>query len=355
MASSTNERAGGLPARITELIGTNGPITFDRFVDLALYDEAAGFYGTGGRAGGRQGDFVTSVEVGPLFGAVVADWLDSTWRSVGCPERFVVAEAGAGVGTLYRAIRRALPDCLEALDFTLVERSASQRAAHGELAGTVRSMAEIPDGPLHVILANELLDNLGFGIAERIVDGWVEVLIDIEDGHLVYAVGDRPGAGLAHLSELAPDARVGDRVPIAGQAADWVRRAVDRADRVLAFDYTAYTSELAERGMAGWLRTYSAHARGVDPLAVPGSCDITHDVPVDQLPAPSLVHRQADWLRANGIDERVEAARRVWAERAHIGDLRAVIARSAIGEAAALTDPEGLGAFSVLEWGPIAS
>ena len=38
------------------------------------------------------------------------------------------------------------------------------------------------------------------------------------------------------------------------------------------------------------------------------------------------------------------------AERKHIGDLQAVRARSRVTEAAALTDPAGLGGFAVLEW-----
>ena len=50
------------------------------------------------------------------------------------------------------------------------------------------------------------------------------------------------------------------------------------------------------------------------------------------------------------MGDRVEAARQVWTERAHIGDLQAIAARSAIGEAEALTDRDGLGAFLVLEW-----
>src|SRR5690606_41475775 len=48
----------------------------------------------------------------------------------------------------------------------------------------------------------------------------------------------------------------------------------------------------------------------------------------------------------------VEDARRTWRERAHIGDLAAVAARSRVTEADALLDPAGLGGFAVLEWRP---
>jgi hypothetical protein len=46
----------------------------------------------------------------------------------------------------------------------------------------------------------------------------------------------------------------------------------------------------------------------------------------------------------------VAAARATWHERASLGDLDALKARSRVGEADALTDPSGLGAFRVLEW-----
>ena len=65
---------------------------------------------------------------------------------------------------------------------------------------------------------------------------------------------------------------------------------------------------------------------------------------------PSAEHSQADWLVAWGIEELVEEGRRVWAERAGVGDLAALRARSRAVESEALTDPTGLGAFRVLEW-----
>ena len=44
------------------------------------------------------------------------------------------------------------------------------------------------------------------------------------------------------------------------------------------------------------------------------------------------------------------AARATWNERAHLGDLEAVKARSRVSEGDALLDASGLGAFRVLEW-----
>ena len=339
-----------LNAVLVAEIDAAGPMPFERFVDRALYDPDRGFYATHGQAGGRRGDFVTSVEIGPLFAAVIADWLDAAWRDEGEPSDFRVAEVGAGVGTLFRGINRAKPACLESLTYTLVERSAAMRVAHQSLpTERWRSSGELPKASQHVVVANELLDNLAFGIAERVEGGWAPVHIGLGLSELSLQV-QQPDPALDHLTGLAPDAALSDRVPVASEARAWVADACVLARRVLVFDYAATTAELAERGQASWLRTYAAHTRGHDPLDQIGQRDITHDVPTDQLPTPYLQQTQADWLGTNGMGDRVEAARQVWTERAHIGDLQAIAARSAIGEAEALTDPDGLGAFLVLEW-----
>src|SRR3954470_24557624 len=118
-------------ARLVERIARHGPLPYEAFVDAALYDPDGGFYASGGAAG-RRGDFLTSPEVGPLFGAVVARALDEWWTGAGCPDPYVVVEAGAGSGTLARAVLAAAPGCAVALRYVLVERSASLRARHGE-------------------------------------------------------------------------------------------------------------------------------------------------------------------------------------------------------------------------------
>jgi SAM-dependent MidA family methyltransferase len=122
---------------------------------------------------------------------------------------------------------------------------------------------------------------------------------------------------------------------------------------MVVLDYGRPAADLATRPVDDWLRTYRQHARGGPPLEALGTQDITAEVPIDLLdPAPDRDRSQAEWLRDHGLDELVAEGRRTWAERAGIGDLAAVRARSRITEAEALTDPAGLGAFRVLEWLP---
>jgi SAM-dependent MidA family methyltransferase len=116
----------------------------------------------------------------------------------------------------------------------------------------------------------------------------------------------------------------------------------------------ATTAELARRPWRDWLRTYRGHERGAHPLVAPGAQDVTSDVALDQVSAalgpPQRVRTQAAFLAAHGIGELVAEGARIWRERAHVADLAALAARSRLRESDALTDPDGLGAFTVAEW-----
>ncbi len=81
----------------------------------------------------------------------------------------------------------------------------------------------------------------------------------------------------------------------------------------------------------------------------PTSCSSRLDAAA---PFPRLrTDRQADWLAALGIDDLVAEGRRRWEAGAARGELEALAGRSRITEAAALTDPDGLGAHHVVLYG----
>lgn len=246
--------------------------------------------------------------MGSLFGEVLS-------RAIG--DVRTVVEVGAGEGTLAASIQRASTAEYVALEF----------------ADT------LPDHVDGVIIANELLDNLPFRLFERGSDGWLEVYV--EDGTEVFVPAEVP---------IEVNAPLGGRVPLQERTAQWVRDATEAAPRVIAFDYTSTTVAMAHRPWTEWVRTYRAQGRGAHPLKRVGEQDITCQVAIDQLPPPTRVMTQAEFLREHGLDELVDAARSAWQERAHIGDLQALKHRARLTEADALADPAGLGGFTVLEW-----
>lgn len=324
------------------------PVPFDEFMREALYGEN-GFYTrpNGGHAG-RRGDFLTSPEVGPLFGAVIANYLDAEWARIGRPEQFTMVDAGAGPGTLARSILAAGPACADALDYVAVEVSAPQRERHPD---GVTSLATMPTAPIDgVIIANELLDNLPFRLA--VFDsGWREAYVAVDQlgapSEMLSAPFDPPPA------QLPTGAALGARVPLVEQAATFVEdaRQLLRSGSALIIDYgVPLTAELAMRPWREWLRTYRGNERGDHYLTAPGSQDITTDIPFDQLPEADAMRTQAQFLQRWGIDELVTEGKQVWEAHAARPGLEAMRMRSRISEAEALLDPSGLGNFLVAEW-----
>ena len=370
---------------LAERIHRAGPVPFSTFVEAALYDPETGFFATGHGAGRAGGDFVTSPEVGPLFGVCVARALDGWWRELGEPDPFIVMEAGAGTGRLCREVLRAEPECAPALRYVLVERSAALREQQRELL-TVEPFEHAlgpsspdlegvpesgrwqrPDRRARsrscprssvdgVVIANELLDNLPFDVVERTDDGWLEIRVGVTDTGEFHEVPVRAAEELvAWLDGLDPP--VGTRVPVQRAIEEWIDDRASRLRRgvVLIVDYAVELDDLVARADE-WLRTYRGHERGGDPLDEPGTQDITTDVLLPTLRRDAqragftIAHEssQADWLRDLGIDELVAEGRARWEAGAARGDLEALAGRSRVTEAAALTDPAGLGAHTVL-------
>ena len=371
---------------------------FDVFVEEALYG-TGGFFASG-RGAGRDsdrgttgGDFITSPEVGPLFGALVGEALDRWWDGLEQPDPYVVVEAGAGRGRLASDVVRAEPRCLRALRYVLVERSATMREAQRNLlrlepadeafgpyssaAGSdaplpvrasgpvITSLDELPGVEFEgVVIANELLDNLPFGIACFTADGWAEVRVGLHRaGDFVEVLVPVLPVDAAALDRVTAGLTVdvGARLPLPRGLDDRLRRVAttQRHGYVVLLDTMDTAAGMLARGPDQWLRTYRGHAPGGPALVDPGTRDLVADVVVEQLSHAAadagfvvlLETTQATWLDDLGLAARVDEGRRLWDERAAVGDLDALEARSRSTQAAALTDPEGLGAHRVVVLG----
>lgn len=331
---------------------------FDAYVERCLYGQD-GFYATSGTAGRRRGDFLTSPEVGPLFGAVLTRALVATWQAAGRPEPFTVHDVGCGPGTLLRTVSVALDDLVAAGELSARERAAWSLVGVDRVTTDGASVTELPDDlSTSVVVANELLDNLPFRVlvGGAGLDGLAEVRVSTGPDGPVEVVGpvDGGGAPAWFPADAVEGLAVGRRSPLLEQARAWVDAVLARNPlAVLVFDYGAPTTvELVERG--GWLRTYRRHHRGHDPLTEPGRSDITTDVAWDQLPTPDRLETQADFLRRWGVDGLVDEGRRRWREAAAAPNVTALRMRSRTVEVDALLDPDGLGGWWVASWSNLA-
>ena len=328
------------------IAAAGGVIPFSQFMQISLYGEN-GFYTNSGKAGRRGGDFITSPEVGPLFGTVIARYLDECWQKLGSPTKFDVVECGAGPGTLARSIFAAKPRCLQALNYVAVEVSAAQRMLHPK---GVESRETMPDHPINgVILANELLDNLPFRLF--VFDGaWLEAFVaQTPDGAFVEVL-HKPSALPAVLPQTAT---LGSRVPIQDDACTWINNALSLIERgsLLLFDYCSdTTAEVAAMPWREWLRTYKEHERGGHYLLAPGSQDVTAQVVLDQLLTGFVAMTQAQFLQQWGIEELVLEGKEYWEKLSGAPDVAAIKMRSRATEAQSLLASGGLGGFTALEW-----
>lgn len=278
------------------------PLSFAQFMQWALYCPVYGYYDKEGDSIGRQGDFYTSVSVGPLFGQLLAAqfaaWLEESFRVASSPENPLhVVEAGAHRGHLARDILTWLqqyrPLLFSRLQYWIVEPSARGRtwqeqtlAAFQDRVRWAAEIEHVAGGRARgVVFANELLDALpvhrfGWDAARR---AWFEWGVAVRDDRLVWtrmSPSFDPAPDAPHeLLAVLPDGFTLERCPAAEA---WWRRAatvLDTGSRLLTFDYGGCEEDFwrPERP-AGTLRAFRGHRQQPDLLKDPGHQDLTADV-----------------------------------------------------------------------------
>ena len=150
-----------------EISAARGWISFDRYMDLALYAPGLGYYSAGAGKLGSAGDFTTAPEVSRLFGVCVAQQCAEILRHVAGGS---ILEIGAGTGRLAVDVLGRLESLGAGLEhYYILEVSADlrerqQRLIHQalpHLAQRVTWLDAVPSAPFDgVILANEVMDAL---------------------------------------------------------------------------------------------------------------------------------------------------------------------------------------------------
>ncbi|MEE4199729.1 class I SAM-dependent methyltransferase [Erythrobacter sp.] len=315
------EKAKNLGQTFRRLIKETGPISLAHYMA-----ESNARYYTSRDPLGEEGDFITAPEVSQMFGELVGLWFADLWVRMGARKHIHFVELGPGRGTLSKdALRTAAR-----YDFDpqvhFVEVSPALRKLQREAFPDVHHHDDIStlpeDAPL-LIVANEFFDALPIHQLVRAADGWHERMVGLaeapdgsvrEDADFAFVAGSEPmdaivpkswrSASQGTMIETSPAATA-----LMGAIAE---RLKEQGGAALIFDYGAL-----ELRAGSTLQALRAHEK-VDPFAHPGQADLTAHVDFELLKSVAEANgadvmgltMQGDWLRAMGIDVRLEALQR---------------------------------------------
>jgi SAM-dependent MidA family methyltransferase len=301
---------------IKAMIRSEGPITVERYMELALAHPEHGYYMSRDPFG-ASGDFTTAPEVSQMFGELIGLWAAEVWTTMGQPNPIRLIELGPGRGTLMSDALRAariVPEFRAALDVILIETSPKlaeiqyETLNHsGAPVAWQPSLAEAPDGPA-IVIANEFLDALP--VRQYVMSGgrWRErtVRIDVK-GELAF--------GVAREAEpsLPPAGEEGDILEINPSSHRLVYELSARLARqggaALFIDYGHVFS-----GIADTLQALKDH-RPVPVLHEPGEVDLTAHVDFAAMARSARAAgaavfgpiEQGDFLGLLGLETRAQA------------------------------------------------
>jgi SAM-dependent MidA family methyltransferase len=337
--------------KLRERILRDGPLPVSQFMQVCVGDPEHGYWCRGDTIG-AAGDFVTAPEISQIFGELIGLWCAVTWQQLGSPTPLRLVELGPGRGTLMRDALRAarrMPGFVEAASLHLVEISdalrevqqATLKRGPDQAAVTWhKDVADVPDGP-SIILANEFLDALPIRQLVFADGHWHERVVALDAaGDLVFAQGNRVADQPAYVPRHPQPGAIVELRP--GEEQLLVVLAARSEPFVALFiDYGPASAAVGDTLQA------VRHHKYVDPLAEPGTADLTAHVQfstvADKAYALGLATdgpiTQAEFLGRLGIAER--ATRLVAANPDKAAEIEAGVQR--------LMAPTGMGQlFKVL-------
>ncbi|MGF1474891.1 MAG: class I SAM-dependent methyltransferase [Geminicoccaceae bacterium] len=308
--------------RLRSEIKASGPVSLDRFMDLALTAAEGGYY-RATPAIGRAGDFVTAPEISQLFGEMIGAVLAQAWIDMGRPPAVNLVECGPGHGTLMEDLLRAtrsVPGFHQTISLHLVETSPSLREAQRTKLEAFRPtwhdrVDDLPNDLPVLGVANEFFDALPCVQWLSQAGCWRERRIGLDEGdRFMWTLGDRPSADTPALPPADPGEEVVHEISRRRcQTVAMLGNLVRKGGIVLIIDYGAVA-----RGPTGDTLQAVRDHRPVDPLAEPGMADLS--TAVDFRALGLSIHStgarsfgpiaQATFLKRVGIHLRAQALRR---------------------------------------------
>lgn len=295
------DRSSGLAEIISNRIKDEGPLTFEQFMEMALYYPGLGYYTSNREKIGSCGDYYTGPEVHPIFARTVAGQFAEMWDRLGKPSRWQLAEYGAGKGFMTRDallhLREKYPACFATVLYYIIEASPSFALQQQEIlreAGLIdktcwidslsgaHSGAQSGGGICGVVFSNELVDALPFHRVLATGQGLQEIYVDWRDGMFVDFTGPLSTPELAqYFKEEGVLLAEGQRAEVNLNARRWLVEVSENMERgfVVTVDYGTTSRDLYSASrFHGTTRCFKRHRLVENPYEAVGEQDITASV-----------------------------------------------------------------------------
>ncbi len=302
---------------IIQKIKEEGPVPFHDFMDMCLYYPDLGYYTSPEDKIGPSGDYYTSANLSPVFGALIGKQIEKMW-SILDEQPFTIVEYGAGTGLLCHDILDYLKDketLYNQLNYCIIEKSPVMREKMKkhlrEKVSWYDSIDEIGE-ITGCILSNELVDN--FPVHQVVMeDELMEVFVDHANGFVELLRPAREELS-DYLAELDVQFPKGFRAEINLKAIEWIKEIASALKQgfVITIDYGYVSSELyRENRSSGTLMCYHKHSLNDYLYENIGEQDITSHVNFSALQHWGLKYgldycgltSQAQFLLALGLIE----------------------------------------------------
>lgn len=299
-------------------------------MQAALYDPELGYYNTARLKIGAAGDYYTSSNLHPAFGAVLARAFAELWKNQ--PGPLTVVEMGAGTGQLAIDVLSAMRDehdqLFASLNYVIVETSpamlARQRDKLADVSGNVqwRGLEVLGRDPISgIIFSNEFVDATPVHVVRQDHGEIEELCVTVSQGEagrlsFVWSKASKAEHFSRYIERMGASLEEGQSVEINLDAIDWLA-GIERA-LVRGFLVTIDYGDLAEHLWSpsrprGTLRSFYRHRLIDSPLERPGEQDITASVNFSALMRYGSdfgfdvvsFERQATFLTRFGLIERL--------------------------------------------------
>lgn len=190
--------SSGPAEKLRERIRDKGPLTFAKFMSMALYEPELGYYTSPRTTIGRTGDFYTSPHLHAIFGWMLGKQIEemSSWLKDG---KLAIIEQGPGKGLLAKDILDYLrkTGLYQEIEYFIVEMNPYLRERQKELLKDhkekilwLESLSGLEEKELKgILISNELLDAFPVHVVEMTEEGLKEIYVTADDGSFMEILG----------------------------------------------------------------------------------------------------------------------------------------------------------------------